>query len=235
MGRADDFGRVGQGPPITLLELETGAIIACSLFTFFFWYNKLMDLTEPTKLHANTSIAKILIRAGDEAKKPYSRTPLDFVEYVDTLSGMIGPKERPISRIAEDRDVLADNWWIHWLFDLPSLPIITIQLLGWIFTFPTRAEQQVWRYSCVAYSAILIPYGPTETFAQAFEKEPKTFVQRLGEYKRKWPHQILFWIPITLAAFVRMCVSIEVFINMRALARGCYYNVEWSEYMPHIS
>ncbi len=86
------LGRAAQGLPITLLELETGAIIACSLFTFCFWYNKPMDLTQPTKLHANISIANILIRAGDEAKKPYSRTPLDFVEYLILSVAFLDPK-----------------------------------------------------------------------------------------------------------------------------------------------
>ena len=101
--------RVAQDLPISLLELETCAIIGCSLFAFYFWFKKPMDISQPTKLYANTSILKILIRAGDGAKKPYSRTPFDFVECFDTLSGYFGPKKRPISRISEDQDVLADT------------------------------------------------------------------------------------------------------------------------------
>lgn len=229
------IARVAQDLPISLLELETCAIVGCSLFTFYFWFNKPMDISHPTKLHANTSIAKILIRAGDEAKKPYSRTPLDFVECFDTLSGYFGPKERPIPRISEDRDVLADTVWMHILFDMPFLPIIIIQFLGWNFSFPTKAEQLLWRWGCIAYTVTLVPYRSIETVAQLFEKEPKTFMERMNSYKRKWPHQITFWIPVSIAAAARMCVLIEIVVSMRALPQGCFYNVKRAQYLPHVS
>ena len=229
------IARVAQGLPIALLELETCAIIGCSMFTFYFWFNKPKDISNPTKLHANTSIAKILIRAGDGAKNPYSRTPLDFVECFDPLFGHFGSKKRPISRISEDRDVLADTVWMHILFDMPFLPIIIIQFLGWNFSFPIRAEQLLWRWGCIAYTVTLVPYGSIETVAQLFEKEPKTFMQRMNSYKRKWPQQMAFWIPISIAAAARMCVLIEIVISMRALPQGCFYTVNWSGYLPHVS
>ncbi|KAL2048851.1 hypothetical protein ABVK25_010909 [Lepraria finkii] len=34
------IARVAQDLPISLLELETCAIIGCSLFTFYFWFKK---------------------------------------------------------------------------------------------------------------------------------------------------------------------------------------------------
>ena len=228
-------GRLGQGLPITLLELETCATVGCSLFTFYFWFYKPMDVKQPTKLHAKISIAKILLRAGDMAKEPYDRTPLDFVECFDTLTGYFGPKERPISRISEDRDVLADTIWILILFESSFFPIHIIQFLGWNFSFPTNTERLLWRWSCIAYTVTLVSYGIVETVAQFFEKEPKTFMQRMDNYKRKWPHQIAFWIPVLIAAVARICILVEVVISMRALPQGCFYNVQWSDYAPHIS
>lgn len=229
------IARAAQDLPITLLELETCAIIACSLFSFYFWFSKPMDISKPTKLHADISIAKILIRAGDEAKGPYSRTPLDFVECFDPLVKYFGQKERPVSRISENLDVLADTVWIHILFDLPFVPLIIIQFLGWNFIFPSRAEQLLWRWGCIIYTAALIPYGIIETIAQLFEKEPKTFMQRMNSYKRKWPYSIAAWIPILVAGAARMVVLIEIVISFRALPQGCFYTVNWSEYLPHVS
>lgn len=126
------IGRVAERLPMSLLELETCAIVGCSLFTFYFWFHKPMDVGQPTKLKTKTSIAKILIRAGDEASKPYQYTPLDFVECFDTLTGYFGPRQRPIPRISEDRDVLADTPWMHFLFNLPFIPIIVIHSLAGI-------------------------------------------------------------------------------------------------------
>lgn len=229
------IARAAQGLPITLLELETCAIVVCSLFSFYFWFSKPMDISKPTKLHANISIAKILIRAGDGAKRPYSRTPLDFVECFDSLVEYFGPKERPILRISENRDVLADTIWTHILLDLPFGPIVIIQFLGWNFSFPTRAEQLLWRWGCIVYTAAIAPYGGVETLALLFEKEPKTFMQRMNSYKRKWPQSLAAWIPILIAAAARMCVLIEIVISFRALPQGCFYNVKWSGYLPHVS
>ena len=41
----------------------------------------------------------------------------------------------------------------------------------------------------------LVPYGIVETVAQFFEKEPKTFMQRMDHYKRKWPPSNSFLDP----------------------------------------
>ena len=180
-------------------------------------------------------IAKILIRAGDEAKRPYNHTPLDFVECFDPLVKYFGQKERPISRISENWDVLVDNLWMHILFDLTFLPVIIIQFLGCHFSFPTRAEQLLWRWDCIVYAAVLVPYGIVETGAQLFEKEPKTFMQSMNSYKRKWPQSIGAWIPILVAAAARMCVLIEIVISFRALPLGCFYTVNCSGYLPHVS
>lgn len=64
------IARVAQDLPISLLELETCAIISCSLFTFYFWFKKPMYVSEPTKLHANLISASLLGQTsycGDEA------------------------------------------------------------------------------------------------------------------------------------------------------------------------
>lgn len=56
------------GLPLTLLELSTVGIISCAAITFFFWFQKPLDISVPTVLTINTSIADILIQGGDAAR-----------------------------------------------------------------------------------------------------------------------------------------------------------------------
>ncbi|MCJ1353883.1 MAG: hypothetical protein MMC33_003870 [Icmadophila ericetorum] len=66
--------------PITPLELFSLALAFTSLSTQWFWLSKPLNVASPTTLTPKTSIAAILIQAGDAAKEPFRTSPLDFVE-----------------------------------------------------------------------------------------------------------------------------------------------------------
>lgn len=72
--------RAAQGLAVTPLELQTLALVFCSLATLCFWLSKPLNVESPTPLHLDTPISTILLRAGDAAKKPFRDTPLDFIE-----------------------------------------------------------------------------------------------------------------------------------------------------------
>ncbi|MCJ1367107.1 hypothetical protein MMC16_006239 [Acarospora aff. strigata] len=74
------IARAVQDLPITLLELFSLALSITSLSTQWFWLNKPLDVAFPTILTLKTSVADILVQAGDAAKKPFRTTPLDFIE-----------------------------------------------------------------------------------------------------------------------------------------------------------
>lgn len=78
------IGRGIQHLPITLLELSTVALITCTGATFFFWFWKPLNVETPTILELDTSLAEILVQAGDKAQAPFQDTPLDFFEPIAT-------------------------------------------------------------------------------------------------------------------------------------------------------
>lgn len=74
------IARAVQHLPIIPLELFSLALAFTSLSTQWFWLNKPLNVASPTVLTLNSSIASILIQAGDVAKEPFRTTPLDFIE-----------------------------------------------------------------------------------------------------------------------------------------------------------
>lgn len=79
------IGRAFQHLSITSLELATIGFIICTLGTYYFWYYKPVDIGRAVVIKPNATIRQILLDAGDRAKAPYRRTPLDFVGREDWL------------------------------------------------------------------------------------------------------------------------------------------------------
>jgi hypothetical protein len=65
------FGRIAQHLPITTIELTTMGYILCALATYTQWAQKPLDIATPTILRCETSIADILLQAGQRAARPY--------------------------------------------------------------------------------------------------------------------------------------------------------------------
>ena len=79
------IARAVQGLAITTLELTTIGFIICTLATFYFWAQKPSDVTTAIMIEIDIPMSEILIRAGNNAQRPYSHTPLDFVSREETL------------------------------------------------------------------------------------------------------------------------------------------------------
>lgn len=155
------IARGGQRLPITLLELSTIALMCCSAMTLYFWFRKPLNVETPTIICTERSIEDIRCEAGEAGKHAWRETPLDFVEplgYTSTrmpCSHLWGVQERPLTRIPNDRDSLLHNWKVMLAISVPTAAFGTFQLIAWNFTFPTREEQMLWRYTCVSNGIVL--------------------------------------------------------------------------------
>ncbi|KAL8730334.1 MAG: hypothetical protein Q9181_004693 [Wetmoreana brouardii] len=69
------IGRAIKQLPISPLELSTCGIILCTVAVYFFWLHKPLNVTAPTTLVLNYSMATILVRAGADAEKPSGTPP----------------------------------------------------------------------------------------------------------------------------------------------------------------
>lgn len=169
----NSIARAVQHLPLTTLELTTLAFIPCMIASSFCWYHKPSSIGRATMLKCETPLAKILTSAGDDAQKPYRKTPLDFVsreEWSISLFWAYGLNvsrkmhlrvfarqisSRPITRIPNDNwpqlDVKGGL-----LLVLVSVLYSAIFVSGWNSPFPTRIECILWRTSSLGTMAFTI-------------------------------------------------------------------------------
>lgn len=135
--------------------------MTCTGATLFFWFYKPLNVETTTKLSCEASIAQVLVEAGDDAKEPYQNTPLDFAEplaYTSTqmpFSNLGGVKERPMSRIPNDRDSQLHSFWMVLTIAIPTAAFGTFQLIAWNFSFPSYTDKMLWRYVCLGNGIVL--------------------------------------------------------------------------------
>ena len=176
------IARGAQQLTLTTLELSTIAFILCTLHTFYFWHHKPLDAEVPIVLKTPTRIADILVRAGTDAQKPYSLTPLDFVNAKPGKKDFMGlwwamwwsgniyvfggillhthPKPPPIAafpntRATPPRDTA--SWVFVWALSTLAL-YFGIHIAAWNFHFPTPVERLLWRGAACVTPGLIVFY-----------------------------------------------------------------------------
>ncbi|MCJ1303479.1 hypothetical protein MMC08_006289 [Hypocenomyce scalaris] len=172
-------GRAAQQLAITCGELTTAAFIVCSVGTTFCWARKPADIETSEIIETNATIAEILLRAGDQASQPYSRTPLDFVSrkewpwslywsnWINILRNIgivFGPRIRPVNRF-ENTTCFEISGRLYLLSIGLSAVYSAIFIAGWNYSFPTKIEQRLWRAASVTMMGCLIAYYFITKFA----------------------------------------------------------------------
>ena len=163
------IGRAAQHLALTTLELTTLGFIVCTIGTFFFWAHKPSDVDLPIVLETESTIAEILIAAGNSASEPYRNTPLDFVSrkewswslywshWINILRRphiVFALKNRPVNRISNDNFPELSSWKLFVLF-LFHASYASLNLCGWNFDFPSPVELLLWRVStCATIGAV---------------------------------------------------------------------------------
>ena len=235
------IARSVQHLPVTLLELSTVALLTCTGATAFFWFHKPLDVGTPTEIYLEATISHILQADGRQGKISYQETPLDFVEpqlYASAqfpLNKYWGVQERPLPRIPNDRDPRLHSLGMILSITVPTATFSVLHLIAWDFDFPTKVELLLWRWTCVSMTIVLGVYCVTEAVSIVAEDYTTSGLTTLGEYKLRWPTNILFLVPGFLYMCARLIVIIEILISLRLLPVGCFQTVQWTELFPHLS
>lgn len=225
---------------VTLLELSTICLMTCTGAALFFWFYKPLDVRVPTTVYCDRTISEILVEAGEAAKHPYQDTPLDFCESVTYTSTQFpynelwGEQKRPLPRIPNDRDSLLHSWKIVVVISIPTAAFGALQLIAWNFHFPTRAEQLLWRYTCLAGGAVLGLGCISEATAIVVSNYTLSGMRTFNDYKTRWPWCIVFYGAGAMYFVARVIVIVEVVISMRLLPASCFETVDWTSIFPHV-
>jgi hypothetical protein len=252
-------GRWVQQLGLTTFELSTTAFILCVLNTFFFWFHKPLDVQTPIILRTEHRVADILINAGDCARSPYSRTPLDFLKPPPDPKSLIAPfwfgagvmfdvgKEsvaRPITTFGNNKTMPPRGITIREAIYgiLFELVYFGFHLIGWNFVFPTITEKYLWRAASLTLLGLLlfylimlaIGYRVCRPVARYLFDTDATTILELAGMLPKWATVVAHSPVVICYAVARSYILVEGFIGLRALPSILYASVEWAEFWPHL-
>lgn len=174
------IARAFQGLAISILELATMGFIVETLGTYFFWYYKPMDIGRAFIIKPTTTIDKILIEAGDQARNPYKKTPLDFAAREDwswtlywtywmgvlrILTGInFAPTMRPVDKISDDYYPALNTFSMFVLFFFQT-GYASVHISGWNFHFPTPIEKKLWHMATLGMISSMLVYWIVHFYA----------------------------------------------------------------------
>jgi hypothetical protein len=210
-------------------------------------------------LRTETTIAEILIKAGDVASKPYSRTPLDFIKRPRSRTSLLSlfwlglanllkfdmeSKSRPIKAIGESKTTPPRGLkFTDVCFGLVfTLSYFGLHLVAWNFTFPTSVESTLWGSASLMLIGLLIFYficnGILVMYVGRvgkllFGKEIES-IFGLYNVTPVWVRYVVNTPVLFLYAIARGYILLEGFIGLRALPLSVYKSVSWSDFIPHI-
>lgn len=244
---------------ISTLEITTFATIVATLNSLFFWYHKPLDVEIPITLRMESRIANVLVDAGDRAREPYSRTPLDFLKSPPASTSLVAPfwfgmgvvfdfdkesNSRPIKRFGNCKTWppagLSTRETVYGI--LFEAVYFGVHLVGWNQLFPTQAELYLWRASnlvllgLLAVYLILIPIGviSSRPFSRRWLPREVDTPLEVAALLPRWA-QIGTNVPILILYFAaRSCILLEGLTSLRALPLTAYKDTAWSNFLPHV-
>ncbi|CZT02216.1 uncharacterized protein RCO7_11055 [Rhynchosporium graminicola] len=241
---------------ITTFELSAIAIVAGTLVTFLCWLNKPLDLVVPIIIDIVASISEILIQAGDQAKMPYTQTPLDFIDnqgpswstdVMSKVSIKTGPQQRPLERLGNDRIPHLTTPVTIVLFVLTFI-YSGIHMVDWNFSFPSPEEKLLWRICSTILVVTTVLFWVVDrsdtwhrhglwgfwlrqlTSSKGAIVEPPV----RGEYRVSWIQMAVNGLLMVTYTLARIYLMVEVFVGLRALPETAFVNVEWINFIPHV-
>ena len=151
--------RASQGLAVTALELSTSAFVSFSLATTLCWMKKPADVQSPEYLETTTKLTEILENGGEDARRVYYYTPLDFVSRKEWYWSKIWsnglnmlrkmrilvPSTNPPITHFPNTVIPAIDRLPYGVFVVLSLGYFAIFIAGWNLEFPTEVERTLWR------------------------------------------------------------------------------------------
>ncbi|KAI9811448.1 MAG: hypothetical protein M1827_005431 [Pycnora praestabilis] len=196
------IGRAREKLPITTLELFTAALVACTICTYAAWWRKPFDVRTPIEIPTDLGYDEIV---NDLRAKNSSWSPVKRVSLWDAHSGPFYS------------EFLANQY-----SGVVCLVFGGIHVAAWNFSFPTVAEQMLWRVSSILTLTLPLLLVLEVIFV--------TVSKRLNFFLIKYIN-----LPsLALYILVRLYLLVECFVSLRSVPARVYQDVNWSLYIPHI-
>jgi hypothetical protein len=257
------IGRGAEHLPIVPIELASAALALTSLTTLRFWHAKPLDAQQPYMITISTSVAGLREVPGvPDAKIPeVTEVELSSISTSTPRQAVVLPLNEVepnayisrkwcrfilrwivqmdlqrfrLDRIPNDRDPQILGFKQHATLGVATAAFASLHFIDWHFAFSTYVELVLWRVSCCVMWVLLAGYGSAEVYICWREGYQKLGMDTAGAYKMRWPACLWFLIPAWLYFLARVAVTVQVFINLRALPPDAFRQVQWTTVIPHI-
>lgn len=230
------IARSRQRLPLTELEIVTLAFASLNIVIRLVWWNKPLDVRYPIRIAAPQ---EALQRTGVEQRdaitwQEFLKEPLfTFVDFILMMfEGEIESSRIPTTatrvpmlwagRLSKRKRARAAAIAIALAMGFGG-----IHFAAWNAAFPSNPEKILWRVSSATVVAV-----PFIFFMGA------TIVLSLGEIPGLY-HVLIFHVTIPLGALVyiiaRIILMVLPFTSLRSLPPEAFKDVEWVDFIPHIS
>ncbi len=103
-----------------------------------------------------------------------------------------------------------------------------IHCVGWTFTFPTRSERLLWRYTSLVLTAIPLIAAPIDWMLENIKLE--------GKFSKKLRTALDIFMTGLLFVYVpaRLCLIAQALALLRDQPPTAFVAVDWTQYIPHL-
>jgi hypothetical protein len=247
------IARGAQHLPVTELEIMTVAFAALNFVIYGLWWNKPQNVERSIRVYRKPQAGEVVEDEGEAAEVELEKAGLLvtlkepvhvlFASLAKCVRGLMfnedgdlfpfyslaqitggGRKDRSPNVEAEQR---VDTFYPGQKSRLPvtgffSVGIVAvafgaIHCIAWSFAFPSAIEQNLWRTASLAVTGIPAIFIMMDIFLEDWLNNSKAEALIICPY-----------------FFARLVLLVLPFLSLRALPRGAFQLVRWTQFIPHL-
>ncbi|KAF9463615.1 hypothetical protein BDZ94DRAFT_1258701 [Collybia nuda] len=233
---AQCIARRVESLPLTELELVTIAFSSLNFVIYAVWWDKPLDVRYPICLGPPPAVDPPMKKIREPFAPSWSLAVVYGFNYAINIVLEMFVGERDDDDIAVDASRVPTLWagrltknqrgWAASIGIFLAMGFGAIHCVAWNYTFPSEAEQILWRSGSV--TVVVVPF--------------LLFVAAVDVMNRSvpvWYHNFVFGVVIPLGATVyvigRIILMVLPFTALRSLPQDVYKDIEWTHFVPHIS
>lgn len=256
---AQSLARAIQGLPLVTLEIEVIPFICTTWWTYYFWWNKPMNVTMSSRVEVDQISEDALERLAKDTCKPEEPVPAwrpaprelhargwDFYFYEK-------PMDMEKGRIVEVSSKIPEH-----LLRIVKKTTAECKVANWYRPTVNEAHPSEWTWHddlVISFLGLFI----NALYLSAWNFEFPTHLEQIfwkaavfgmiGAIVLWWPlsyafswffeagslgKHLVFYVLSVIYTVGRLYVIFEPFVGMRSLPVKAYWTVNWSQFIPHI-
>ena len=215
------------------------------------WFAKPKDVMVPVVLKIDCTLERLLTMAGLQTLDARSEaatwtwSPLekfddlrpnflvDVGQFLPRTSSFKVSQPAQKMRFRNDRlPPLERDWLLGHFLSVLSLAFGTVYVAGWNISFPTHAEQMIWRTCTVTLLALVVAFWAVDAgveLHQRWKKVPRNQKVALTPVK-----MALYALIVLVYVTIRIYILVEPFVCLRSLPAVAFETVHWLSFIPHL-